>query len=250
MDLSYKTKREDIMTDKSDSDSVIEYLNILLSELSRLKEKADEVQHYQQVFQLKVSSVDELLEVSQDLNLKVLLWNSSKKWNERVTELAPKPYINIDIEALGSELQNYTRVATQISNTLPDHPLGRSFKSSVQQYNEILPVIIALSNKKLNSSRYIKIRDLTTINFQEQNYTLQFLFDRNVSQWVEQIESISNDATNESSLLHMLHEIVSIWEKVEFTMIPHKDIKDVYLVGSLDDVIAQLEESQVQLSTI
>ena len=68
--------------------------------------------------------------------------------------------------------------------------------------------------------------------------------------FAEPIKSIANDATNEASFLGMFHEIEATWDKVEFTMVPHKDNRDFYIVGSLDEVIALLEETQVQLSTI
>jgi dynein heavy chain len=47
-----------------------------------------------------------------------------------------------------------------------------------------------------------------------------------------------------------LKEIEENWSHIDFIVILSKDIKDFYLVGVVSDIISQLEETQVQLSTI
>ena len=252
LDLDCKVKREDIMSAESDPVQCIGYVHKLQTILKTMEERAEQVQHYQKVLQLKVSHIDDLQEVTTKINLMALLWESWEKWQKRSDELSKTPFSNkINTDELSEELQNYTKITSQLINGLPDHPLVKIFRHSVQEYNQILPVIIALSNTHLGVTHLNKIRELTGFAFgEQQTYTLQQFFDSNIAQHVETIESISNDASQEASLSTMLAEISSVWDKVEFTMVPHAYIKDFYLVGTLDDVIAQLEESQVLLSTI
>lgn len=40
------------------------------------------------------------------------------------------------------------------------------------------------------------------------------------------------------------------WKSLEFTIIPHKDAKDVYILGSLEDVQVVLDESNININTI
>lgn len=40
------------------------------------------------------------------------------------------------------------------------------------------------------------------------------------------------------------------WKSLEFTVISHKDSKDVYILGSLEDVQVVLDESNININTI
>lgn len=40
------------------------------------------------------------------------------------------------------------------------------------------------------------------------------------------------------------------WETLEFPVVPHKDSKDVYILGSLEDVQAVLDETTITVLTI
>ena len=48
----------------------------------------------------------------------------------------------------------------------------------------------------------------------------------------------------------MLHEIETKWDLIELSLIPHKDIKDLFLVGEIEEITEQHADTQVQLSTI
>ncbi|EAY02556.1 Dynein heavy chain family protein [Trichomonas vaginalis G3] len=248
--LQQDANNEILMSAETNSDQAISNVQKLQERLAEMKQRAEQVQHHQRVLGLKISPIDQLDEVDQNINLKTLLWESYKAWNTRAAELSMMPFKKINNEELTEELDKYTRITSQLNNGLPDHPLVKIFRRSVQDYNAILPVIIALSNDHLTPNHWTKIKDITGINFQEKTPTLQFLFQNNIAQHVEPIESISNDASQEASLRRMLAEIIMQWDVVEFPMVPHQYIKDFWLVGNLDDVIAKLDESQVKLSTI
>jgi hypothetical protein len=74
--------------------------------------------------------------------------------------------------------------------------------------------------------------------------------ERQIADQVDAVESVANDAANEAALLKMLKEIEISWDAIEFAMVPHKHIKEMYLVAAIDDIVAHLDEAQVQLATI
>ena len=251
LDLQVSTAREDVMSEKSNPDVIIKFLKEKQKELKEMTERTEQVQRYQRVFQMKVSPIDELTDVTTNLNLKFLLWSSYKEWKEKTEEWLPTPFKSMNVDQFGEDLQKFVRITAQLSSGLPDHPLTPIFKHDVMQFNGILPVIVAMSNKCLNSSHWTKIEGITGLTqLEETNYPLNYLMEKQVQQFVEPIESISNDASNEATLRTMLKDIESRWDTIELTMILHKDLKEFYIVGDLEDIIAQLEETQVQLSTI
>ena len=251
LDVHYKTADEKVMSADSNPDQVIAYLQRCQKDVNELNERSEQIQKYQRVLQLKVSPIDELTTTSTDLNVKLLLWQTWKEWKEKTAEWTPTPFKSINVEDFQNDLQRFARIAIQVNSGLSDHPLVPIYKNSVNTFNEILPVIVALTNPSLLSSHWAKIEHVTGIpKLEESNYPLSFLIEKRIADFVDLIESIANDAANESGLRKMLQDIQNTWDKVEFNVIPHKDIKDFYLIGDMEDVIAQLDETQVQLSTI
>ncbi|KAH0794512.1 Dynein heavy chain family protein [Histomonas meleagridis] len=251
LDIHYKTNDAKVLDKDSNPDEVIKYLINCQNEVNELSKRCEQIQSYQKSLQLKVSPIDELTETSVDLDNKLLLWKSHKEWKELITKWNPTPFKSIKIEEFNDGIQKFTRIASQLSTSLPEHPLVPIFKSSVFKYTEILPVIIALSNPCLTSIHWNKIERITGVTkLQETNYPLIYLIDKQFSSYSEAIESISNDASNETSLLKMLREIENTWDKIDLQIIPHKEKKDFYLIGGIDEITETLEETQVQLSTI
>ncbi len=66
----------------------------------------------------------------------------------------------------------------------------------------------------------------------------------------EAVVTLSVEASQEAALEDLLDHISSKWNSVDFSLIPFKDVKDAYILGSVEDVTAALEDSMVTMSTI
>ena len=111
--------------------------------------------------------------------------------------------------------------------------------------------LIALDSACINA---FFIRDDLKHNFEilnlEEQLTLGQLMDRDIKKFALEIDEISSTATNETSLERMLDKLTKIWKKLEFEVLPYKDKKNVYIIGSVDDIITQLDDSLVTISTL
>jgi hypothetical protein len=65
---------------------------------------------------------------------------------------------------------------------------------------------------------------------------LQVLLDAKVGAVKDAIFATSTEATQEASLEELLGKVVAKWAGVELSVIPYKDSKDVYILGSIDNV--------------
>ena len=45
-------------------------------------------------------------------------------------------------------------------------------------------------------------------------------------------------------------QVEESWKTMEFVLLPHRDSKDVFILGGTDDIQVLLEDSQVNISTI
>lgn len=99
------------------------------------------------------------------------------------------------------------------------------------------------SQKDLIASHWSKIGAICGIpQLDESNNLLSFFMDKGIATLVDQIETISSDASIETSMLSMLEKIDPTCSTAEFTMVMHKDTKDFPLVSEINSAVAQLEE--------
>ena len=56
-------------------------------------------------------------------------------------------------------------------------------------------------------------------------------------------------ASNEATLERMLQKVIDLWMATDFRLVPHAS-GAVSIIAGADDILAQLEESQVTIGTI
>lgn len=66
----------------------------------------------------------------------------------------------------------------------------------------------------------------------------------------EAIMAISVEATQEGTLEDALERVSLRWTSIDLPIVAYKDNKDVFVLGSLDDLTAPLDDSLVTISTI
>lgn len=66
----------------------------------------------------------------------------------------------------------------------------------------------------------------------------------------EAISVIAIKAVQEAALVELLDKVINIWQDCDFILAPYKDQKDVVILGSLEEIIANVDESLVTINTI
>lgn len=70
-------------------------------------------------------------------------------------------------------------------------------------------------------------------------------------QYENEINEISTSATHEAALEKLLFKIIDLWKTTPLHLVlHHTETDDILIISSLDDLLAQLEESQVMLATV
>ncbi|KAJ1569749.1 hypothetical protein HK405_000011 [Cladochytrium tenue] len=62
----------------------------------------------------------------------------------------------------------------------------------------------------------------------------------------EEISNISGQAGSEAALEEMLAKVARIWNDSELIVAPYRDYKDVFILGAVEDIQTQLEDSQIE----
>ncbi|ELK30056.1 Dynein heavy chain 6, axonemal [Myotis davidii] len=159
---------------------------------------------------------------------------------------------SLDPESLNSQVSKYAKFVTQLEKGLPPNSVVPQLKSKVEKMKEKLPVIIDLRNPTLKARHWAAIEhtvDATLLDL-ETPLTLEKLSELRVFDFAQEIQDISGQASGESSLEIILKKVEDSWKTTEFVVLPHRDTKDVFILGGTDDIQVLLDDSTININTI
>ena len=121
----------------------------------------------------------------------------------------------------------------------------------MEDMRDKVPVVTDLRNPALKSRHWEKVEGIIQHKFDpEEKLTLKVLMDLNAFEHAEEIQEVSGQASSEASLESMLKKVEESWKQTEFVVLPHRDSKDVFILGGTDDIQVLLDDSVVNVSTI
>ena len=109
-----------------------------------------------------------------------------------------------------------------------------------------MPVIIDLGNKNLKREHWAKIFAGMQKPFApDTSYTLDGLRAWKIFDYKQLVEEQSGIATGEANLQGTIDKIKETWDEIEIETKPHRDSKDTYIIGGVEEVLQLLEDNQV-----
>ena len=70
-------------------------------------------------------------------------------------------------------------------------------------------------------------------------------------QYENEINEISTSATSEATLEKMLYKVIDLWNTAPLHLVlHHTEAYSILIISSIDDILVQLEESQIILATV
>jgi len=148
-------------------------------------------------------------------------------------------------------VSQYNKTAYRCSKALPTNPVVKRLQDEVDEFSPVLPVVNDLRNDSLKDRHWTLIHD--AIGFEihgDEGMTLGGLIERNVTHYQEQITNIATTAVQEAVLEGMMAKVVKTWGPCELEVKPYKDVKDLYILGDISEVVANLDDSLVTVNTV
>ncbi|XP_065162410.1 dynein axonemal heavy chain 6 isoform X2 [Atheta coriaria] len=230
---------------------VTAYLNELYENLMDCLRRANEYKSYQKQFRLEVTRFDMLEEVLNDVKLRMLLWESVGGWADQVNEWYEVDFNTLNVDDMNLFTAKNMKNITQLEKGLPKNLVVPELKESVEQIKDKLPVITYLRNPALRHRHWMMIENLLNYKFKvDETLTLELLESLKVFSFPEELMEISGQASSEYSLEMLLKKVEENWKALEFPIIQHRDAKDAYILGSLEEVQAILDDSNINIITI
>ena len=239
------------MDPEADKASTQALLQKLIAEIEELQRIAYTYKNYQKNFKVEVTKFDELEETIGEIKLKELLWNSIDEWDTFFDEWKVARFDKIEPEALNQTVNKYGKYVYQIEKGLPPNSLLPKLKQRVEDMRAKMPMITDLRNPSLKKRHWDVIYEV--IGFTpgpEDPLNFGKLLEINAFEHAERIQEISGQASSEASLEGILKKVEDSWKSVDFVVLPHKDSKDVFILGGTDDIQQNLDDSNINISTI
>ncbi|XP_066430423.1 dynein axonemal heavy chain 6 isoform X2 [Eleutherodactylus coqui] len=250
--VKHQSQDPQILDINADQTKVKQILADLQTIIDELQKRAFQCKTYQKNFKVEVTKFDELEEVSAELKLKQLLWDSMTEWDVLQAEWMQSKFETLDPEQLNASVLKYAKFVNQLEKGLPPNNVVPCIKASVEKMKEKVPVITDLRNPFLKPRHWATLEQ--TINAAlidtEHPLTLEKLIEIQVFEFAQDIQDISGQASGEASLETILKKIEDSWKTTEFTTVPHRDSKDVFILGGTDDIQVLLDDSTINISTI
>ncbi|KAH9496161.1 Dynein heavy chain 6, axonemal [Bulinus truncatus] len=192
----------------------------------------------------------DLNEIERDLTLRTLLWQSIDEWSKLVEEWMETPFDSINVEGLQKNVNKFTQTLYMLEKGLPHNQVVPKLKEKVLDFKQGMPVIVALRNPSLKPRHWDEIQKvINKVISREKNFTLGNLLEMNIFKHKDKIQEISTTASNEATLELMLQKVIDLWLSTDFRLVPHAG-RDTLVIYGVEDIMAQLEESQVTVGTI
>ncbi|KAF6103026.1 dynein axonemal heavy chain 6 [Phyllostomus discolor] len=241
-----------ILDINADQERIKSTLNDLQVVLDDLQKRAFQYKSYQKNFKVEVSKFEDLEEVSAEVKLKQLLWDSLQEWDQLQEEWLKSKFDCLDPDVLNTQVSKYGKFVTQLEKGLPPNNVVPQLKHKVEKMREMLPVIVDLRNPTLKTRHWTAIEhtvDATLVDL-ETPLTLERLSELHVFDFAEEIQDISGQASGEAALETILKKVEDSWKTTEFVVLPHRDTKDVFILGGTDDIQVLLDDSTINVATI
>ncbi|VTJ61405.1 Hypothetical predicted protein [Marmota monax] len=251
-EIKLQAQDPQILDINTDQEKIKNILSDLQSVLDDLQKRAFQYKSYQKNFKVEVSKFEALEEVSAELKLKQLLWESYSEWDKLQQEWLKSKFDSLDPEFLNSQVSKYAKIVNQLEKGLPPNNVVPQIKSKVEKMKEKLPVIIDLRNPTLKPRHWTAIEQTVDASLVDTEIplTLERLSELHVFDFGQEIQDISGQASGEASLEIILKKVEDSWKTTEFVVLPHRDTKDVFILGGTDDIQVLLDDSTINIATI
>ncbi|XP_034630816.1 dynein heavy chain 6, axonemal [Trachemys scripta elegans] len=236
----------------ADQAKVKQTLTDLQTILDELQKRAFQYKSYQKNFKVEISKFDALEEVSAELKLKQLLWDSCSEWEILQTEWMECKFDSLDPEYLNSQVSKYAKFVNQLEKGLPPNNIVPRLKGNVEKMREKLPVITDLRNPFLKPRHWAVLEQIVNAPLVDVEYPLSLarLVELSAFEFSQEIQDVSGQASGEASLETILKKVEDSWKTTEFIVLPHRDSKDVFILGGTDDIQVLLDDSTINVATI
>uniref|UniRef100_K3WBQ7 AAA+ ATPase domain-containing protein n=1 Tax=Globisporangium ultimum (strain ATCC 200006 / CBS 805.95 / DAOM BR144) TaxID=431595 RepID=K3WBQ7_GLOUD len=233
-----------------DSTLVKNELESTKQRLTQLDELSKQYTEYQVLFNQTPFKYLNLQATQEFFGTVDTLWCVVEKWNATYHAAMTNSFVEVNVEDLSKEIAVAFKDAYAMHKKL-SNDVTTLFKDRTAEFKLKMPTILELGNPAMKDRHWEKIfKALRQPWYPGIMFTLENLIAYDVLDMKEFIGEVSSTASGEAQIEASLLKIKHGWDQMQFTCISHREQKDVFILGSLEDILTLLEDNQVTLQTM
>jgi dynein heavy chain len=233
------------------------------NDLEKLKKKFDEskkrAESYmdaQETLEQQLTPMTEIEEFDKKWEARYKLWKTRDNWEQDHAVWFEETFQGQDALEIEQKLKDYEKDITWLKQNLPrdskDEVLEK-IAEDIRSTVSMKDLILDLGNKALLDRHMIKIFSLLpegNTYSPNRTFTLSELIADGILEVKDKVGEISSTASGEFAISQTLEEIKKIWATMEFIVMPYRDFKDKFILGTIEEIMIQLEDDQVSIQTM
>ncbi|KAM6971776.1 dynein axonemal heavy chain 6 [Aplochiton taeniatus] len=239
-----------ILSINAERPKVRQLLDDIQISIDELQSLAFTYKSYQKNFKVEVTKYEALEELSAEVKLKQLLWDSLEDWDVLQAGWMQCKFEELEPDQLNAQVNKYSKYVSQLEKGLPPNNVVPRLKERVENMREKLPVITDLRNPCLKARHWETLESIVEAKLQDEPLSLARLEELNIFSFIADIQEVSGQASGESSLESILKKVEDSWKTTEFSVLSHRDSKDVFILGGTDDIQVLLDDSTINVATV
>lgn len=226
-------------------------MNVIADQLAECHKRAQEIKGYQKLFRIEVTRFEMLEEVINDVKLRQMLWESLDIWKKTHEEYFQGDFSTLNPDDVNIFVTKILKNIAQLDKGIPKNDITPDFKEDVERFKEKIPVIANLRNPSLKPRHWLAIEGVLNHKFVPgETITLKQLENLGVFNFMSELQEISAQASSEAGLENLLKKVEDNWKELEFPTISYRDSKDIFILGSLEEIQQVLDDSFINVNTI
>uniref|UniRef100_A0A1I8ID59 Dynein heavy chain 5, axonemal n=1 Tax=Macrostomum lignano TaxID=282301 RepID=A0A1I8ID59_9PLAT len=207
----------------------------------------------EELFGLPVSDYPELHRIKKELNLLTKLYSLYNDVINTVNGYYDILFTEVDIEKISTELQEFQNRCRKLPKALKDWPAFADLNKTIDDFNEMVPLLELMTNKAMKPRHWQRMSDLTKHHFdvESDGFTLRNILEAPLLQYKEEIEDICISAGKEKDIEAKLKAVIAEWSSHEFRFGTFKNRGELLLRGDhTGEIISFMEDSLMVLSSL
>ena len=235
---------------------VLEELKSYKYLVKEYKETSQKLNQFQEVLKIKKTKFGKIQNLSDDLNTKILLWESYQEWFKIVYTWEQTYFKDIDLENIQKITEKYQKNVSRCRKKIPlSNAILIKLDSNIKNFNSLLPIIQALRNEKLleKKKHLDEIAKLIGRPLDLENMTLKNFLIPQVLEQQQKIIGISVQVSEEAKLKTIIENIKEEFGVLKFPLKPFKEDspKDsTYILGDCTDLVNKVDKLIMKINGV
>ncbi|EPY39026.1 hypothetical protein AGDE_04903 [Angomonas deanei] len=236
-----------------DTRSVYEEIDKAYLHLMNLQNEGRELQNLQDLFDLAPSQFKEIRECRQELMLLKQVWDLHFHVISQFTEWKRSTFKDADVSYFEDECKKISKQLQQQPMKVKTWDTFKGVDEQVRNMRTSLPLCESLSSPAMRPRHWQELVTTTkqpgTIDPDAPDFTLEKLFSLGLHNYSDDVSNIVEKAEKELRIEKNLDKIIEAWKSLRYSYEMDNNL-NCYLLGSVDEIVEQLESDNNALSSM